>query len=188
MAGLIEHIESYLGEMEEGWTNDPDGSKMPFQMACFPQGPGPDTISFSTLGLSHHKLHTAKTGKEVRLELAMFVPESLRDGPIPSILHQVAMGALNSGRALSRGDVSGPAGPLVPGSAMEALYVGMPVYLPDEFHVFEEHGKSIVIAWLIPISVREADFIQRQGWDAFEDRLVEEDPDLTDIYRPSMAI
>jgi Suppressor of fused protein (SUFU). len=47
---------------------------------------------------------------------------------------------------------------------------------------------SVVVAWLIPISVREARYVAEHGWSDFEDRLVEADPDLTDIYRESLPL
>lgn len=118
----------------------------------------------------------------------MVVPESLTAGPVPSLLHQVAMNALAQQSALLRGDVLGPQGPILPESSMEAFYVGMPVYFPDDFSTCEEQGRTIVIAWLIPISRTEADFVFNHGWSAFEDQLVDHDPDLTDPLRPSLQL
>ncbi|WP_284753254.1 hypothetical protein [Arthrobacter sp. efr-133-R2A-120] len=48
--GLIEHFEQVLGQIEVGWRDDADGRGMPFQIVRFPQGSGPGTISFTTLG------------------------------------------------------------------------------------------------------------------------------------------
>jgi hypothetical protein len=98
------------------------------------------------------------------------------------------MEALNGNRALLRGEVLGPQGPLLPGSLMEALYVGIPVYFPDEFGSCAVGGDSVVIAWLIPISKSEATYVADHGWPAFEKRLVEIDPDLTDVFRSSMNL
>ena len=186
MAGLIDHLERFLGPIELGWTHDADNVEMPFQVVRFGQGSGPGTVSFSTLGLSRYGLPSSTSGREIRHELLMIMPDSLRDGPVPSLLHQVGMDVLTTERPLLRGDVIGPKGPLVPGSSMEALYVGIPVYFPDEFGACQEDGHSVVIAWLIPISAQEAAYVGRQGWEAFEDRLVEADPDLTDVYRASL--
>ena len=52
---------------------------------------------------------------------------------MPGILQQVGLGVLAAERPLLRGEVVGPNGPLLPGSAMEAFYLALPVYLPDEF-------------------------------------------------------
>lgn len=188
MSGLVEHLERFLGPIEVGWSCDPDGIEMPFKIVRFSYGSGPGTVSFCTLGLSRYGLRSTTSGREIRHEFLMVLPDSLRDGPAPSVLHQVGMDVLVSNRALLRGDVLGPQGPLFPGSSMEALYVGMPVYFPDEFASCREEEDAVVIAWLIPISAREANYVARLGWDSFEDRLVEADPDLTDVYRRSLAI
>ena len=71
---------------------------------------------------------------------------------------------------------------------MEALYVGIPVYLPEAFATFKrEDGDTSVVAWLVPISAAEARFVDRRGWEAFEDELVKHDPDLSDPHRPSIV-
>jgi hypothetical protein len=62
---------------------------------------------------------------------------------------------------------------------MEALYAAVPVYLPDEFGQFGD----VVIVWLVPVSRSEADFVFVRGWPAFEERLIDIDPDLTDVDR-----
>lgn len=185
---LVEHLERYLGAIDVGWKTDADGSALPFQVVRYTRGAGPDTVAFSTLGLSRFGLRSPTSGREIRHELLMVVPESLKDGPVPGLLQQVGMGALKSGRALLRGDLIGPHGPLFPGSSMEALYVAMPAYFPDEFASCVEDGQAVAIAWLIPVSVTEAKYLAVHGWDAFEDRLVERDPDLTDVYRASLRL
>jgi hypothetical protein len=107
----------------------------------------------------------------------MFVPNRLKDGPVPGLLQEVAAAVLESGSALLRGDVLGPKGPLFAMSSMEALHAAIPVYLPDEFASCEtEDGAQVVIVWLVPISRTEAEYIHLHGWDAFEERLVEVDP------------
>lgn len=71
---------------------------------------------------------------------------------------------------------------------MEALYVAMPAYLPDKFTSCTEETRPIAIAWLVPISASEAEYVATRGWDEFEDRLVELDPDLTDLHRAPMTL
>jgi suppressor of fused protein SUFU len=188
MPGLIDHLEGVLGPIQEGWSDGPDGVRMPFQIVRFDVGSGPGTISFSTLGLNRHPLSSVTSGREIRHEILMVVPESLRKGSVPSLLLQAGKTALANGSALLRGDVLGPQGPLVAGSSMEALYVSIPVYWPDSFATCVEDGKDVVIAWLIPISSSEAEYVSQYGWNAFEDRLAEADPDLTDIFRTPIKL
>lgn len=186
--GLIEHFEEVLGQIELGWSVDADGRRIPFQIVRFPLGSGPGTISFATLGLGRHPLRSPNSAVEIRHELLMLAPESLRDGVLPSLIQQVGEETVHSQRPLLRGDVIGPRGPLIQGSQMEALYVTQPVYFPDEFATCREEYGAVVIAWLVPISASEAHYILHHGWSDFEDRLVEQDPDLTDFGRPPVIL
>jgi hypothetical protein len=183
---VLGHFEAFLGEIELGWSRDADGHDMPFQVVRFPRGSGDGTITFATLGLSRYPQRSA-SGKTIRQELLMIVPESLRTGPVPGLLQQAGMETLTAARPLLRGDVIGPRGKLVSGSRMEALYVSLPVYFPDDFAVYQGE-EPIMIAWLVPISAREAEYLSTRGWRAFEDRLTESDPDLTDIYRSTLPV
>ncbi len=180
--GLVGHLERFLGEIELGWSKDADGFNLPFQVVRFTPGVLSGCSVFSTLGLSSTPLPSRRSGKPVRHEFMMIVPERLREGPVPGLLQQVGLDVLASGSALLRGDVVGPRGPLFSMSTMEALYAAIPVYLPDEFGQFE----NVVIVWLVPVSRSEADFVASRGWPAFEDRLVDVDPDLTDVDRMPM--
>lgn len=178
-AGLVEHLERFLGEVDVGWSKDADGFGLPFQVVRFAPGAMARCAVFSTLGLSTTPLRSRHSGKSIRHEFMMIVPERLSEGPVPGLLQQVGLDVVASGSALLRGDVLGPRGPLFAMSKMEALYAAIPVYLPDEFGQFED----VVIVWLVPVSRSEADFVATRGWPAFERRLIDVDPDLTDVDR-----
>jgi hypothetical protein len=184
---LVEHLERYLGEIEAGWSRDADGDELPFQVVRLPKGSGQGTVSFATLGLSRHPLRSA-SGKEIRQELLMIVPDRLRDGPIPALLQQIGTEMLTAASPLLRGEVIGPRGELVAGSSMEAIYVAIPVYFPDDFAVYEQDGAGIVVTWLVPISAGEVRYVREHGWRAFEDRLAESDPDLTNVFRAPLPV
>jgi hypothetical protein len=181
-AGLVEHLESFLGEIEVGWSKDADGFELPFQVVRFTPGALSGCVVFSTLGLSVTSLPSRRSGERIRHEFIMIVPERLREGPVPGLLQQVGLDVLASGSAVLRGDVLGPRGPLFEMSMMEALYAAIPVYLPDEFGQF----RDVVIAWLVPVARSEADYVAVHGWGAFEERLIDVDPDLTAIDRIPM--
>ncbi len=71
---------------------------------------------------------------------------------------------------------------------MEALYVAIPVYFPDASQLYEPvEGDPIVLAWLVPVTATEARFAKEHGYDAFEDLLVEKDPDLRDLGRAAIV-
>jgi len=99
----------------------------------------------------------------------------------------VAHDLLDSHRALLRGEVVGPAGPIVPGSVLEAYYCAIPVYFSDSLATFRRTVPGTVIVWLVPISHAEAHYVWQHGWSQFEDLLVAHDPDLLDVMRPSLV-
>ncbi|CAM4210760.1 hypothetical protein PAEN110709_01745 [Paenibacillus endophyticus] len=86
--------------------------------------------------------------------------------------------------AYLRGDIIGPFGTLFEGTELVALYVTTPVYFPDSFHTYDTTNDiSIVQAWLVPITLNEASYVKENGWEAFEDKLEELDPDLKNYKR-----
>jgi hypothetical protein len=99
------------------------------------------------------------------------------------------METIERGYAYLRGDVIGPRPAFTPGSLLTALYVALPVYFPDEFAVCNSRTLGpIVIFWLVPITSREAEFVRKNGWRAFEKRLIETQPDVVDTRRPELHL
>lgn len=180
---LVKHLEAHLGTILHGWSLDADGDTIPFQIVELSGGKEPSVHTYSTLGLSNHPLQSRVSNKEIRCELVMVA----RNGSdaIPGILQQVGKGLIQEG-ALLRGDVIGPRNPLINGSSMSALYASIPVYFPDSFATCDSAQGPIVFIWLIPIAQKEAFYIQKNGWSAFEKLLVGCDPDLSDLFRNSV--
>ena len=54
MAGVVDHLEQHLGEIEGGWSVDADGRPVPFQIVRCPASGLEGCVAFSTLGLSDH--------------------------------------------------------------------------------------------------------------------------------------
>jgi hypothetical protein len=187
MNSVIEHFERQLEAIQGGWSVDPDGNEMPFQIVRFARGSGDGTIAFATLGLGRYPLLSPTTGRTIRQEFLLLASADLVNEPFPSLLQEVGEEAVRGGRAFLRGDLVGPRGPLIPKSHLEALYVTVPVYFPDEFATCDSADVPVVIAWLVPVTVAEARYIDSEGWEAFEDRLVEQDPDLVDFGRKSIV-
>jgi hypothetical protein len=161
---------------------------MHFQIAKFSPPGLPNVSAFATLGLSHHPLTSSRSGKTIRLELLVLTEGSGAERWMPSLLQQLGNAAIENRSAPLRGDVLGPGGPVIPGAEMTAFYVTSPMYFPDEFATCKSDSAPTAIAWMVPISTREADLIARIGWQAFEDILVSQDPPATNWHRQPMEL
>jgi hypothetical protein len=62
------------------------------------------------------------------------------------------------------------------------------VYLPPEFAVCDTGTTTVLMTWLVPITDTEASYVSTRGWPAFEDALLAEDPDLTDLSRRPVTV
>jgi suppressor of fused protein SUFU len=185
--GLVEHLERHLGEIGGGWQTDPDGAPMPFQVVEYTPGKIDDAVIYSTLGLSEFELASPVSDNRFRIELMMVVPAKLRGGPVPGILLEAGRLVTERGEVPRIGDLFRNVPVLGEISTMETLYVGRPLYFPAEFAGFQGGGTGVSIVWLLPVSSAEADFIEAQGWQAFEKLMYDrEDLDPVDFDRPSI--
>lgn len=116
----------------------------------------------------------------------MLAPPALRHDVVVSLLLQVGLMALTNERALLRGEVIGPAGPITEGSRLMSFYITSPVYFPDELATYAGPAGQVVVPWLVPVSDAEA--VARAGWEALENEFVLRDPDLVDLHRPPMQV
>ena len=121
MPNLIEHLEGFLGPIEEGWKSDAG-----FSVARFTRGPFPDTVTFSTIGVSHHGMGIARSGNPIKHEFHIVVRNRFGRSNLQSILFDVAQDVLKDHVPVLRGDVIGPRGPIV-GTRMQALHAWSPV-------------------------------------------------------------
>jgi hypothetical protein len=151
----------------------------------FPDRPEPGVVTYSTLGLSKQAL-AMPGGREVRQELVFAAHDRYPADAIASFLLSFAE-YIRSRRALLRGDVVGPADPIIPGAPMTAVYASLPVVWPDGFATDRASTPPTVLVWLIPLRSEEAAQVKTGGWNAFEDRLEASDPDLFDLDRPAVG-
>src|ERR1700712_759994 len=123
---LLEHYEAALGESDGAWSESADGERLLFKVLRFTNAPMPGAVTFATLGLSDMRL-ALPGGRDMRQELVFSCYETFGDASVPALLHAVGAELLREGRALPRGEGLGPAGPLLPGTSLTALYVSVPV-------------------------------------------------------------
>lgn len=187
---LIDHLESHCGAIEGGRSTCADGSSQPFQVVQLPRGPVPGSCVLSTLGLSHHVMHSPLTGKRQRIELVMLFRASEGARNLPGVMQQVGAEALRDHHGLSRGDVVGPWGPLREGASTEALFITAPTYFHERFAVYtpDDGSLPVAMAWLVPITAAEAAFVRHVGWERFEAELESQKPDLLDLERRAIHL
>lgn len=180
--GIVAHFEALLGPVRSGWMSTPTGERMPFQVVRYSRGADVGSLAYSSLGFSRHRLD--RDGTPVRQELLVLTTPGLPVEYVLTVMTQATDAVLAEGRALRRGEVLGPVPPPVPGSAMAALYVALPVYFPDDFATCRPDGAAPVeVLWMVPVTDGEAAFVREQGWETFEEVLAAQDPDLVDVYR-----
>jgi len=179
---LYEHMETNLGPIAQGW-GPPQGSSFGIQVSLFEHTPEAGINTFCTLGLSNYVLAIGQ--KQVRQELLFGVPSTYSADSIASFLMTFAESVAASQNGLLRGEVVEGL-PLIEGVAATGIYAAIPVFWPDELHVFEISSPKTVFVWLLPIGREEAEVIASKGWNYFEDYLEEAEVDFWDLDRPSL--
>ncbi len=177
--GLLEHLQGHLGEIAGSWDTDPDGNELPFHIVHYAGIAPGGTEVFSTLGLSDYEL--GEHGD--RIELLMIAPVGLTAGTIPPVLHHAGLLPIDADAVPELGDTYLAVEQLGEISPMDALYVGRPLYQPAGFNPFDGETGRVVFWWLIPIYDIEADFVESEGWEAFERLMWDLDVDPTDFTR-----
>jgi hypothetical protein len=176
---LPSHYERCLGPILKGWSDD--GQTHGVQVVLFENQPQEGIQTLATLGLSTHELEL-RPGKTIRQELLISVNEHCNPNEIAGLLISLAELVLKRGRALLRGEVIGPASAVVPGSALNAVFVTNPSPLPEDLLTFHSVPPT-VFAYLIPVAAAEAALILSRGWRWFEGELEAQDPDIWDLSR-----
>ena len=177
--GLTEHVEEYLGAIVGEWDADPDGNELPFRIVHYEGKAPPGTEIFSTLGLSDYEL----SERGDRIELIMIAPDRLTAGTVPPILVAAGELPIEADEVPQVGDTFRSIEPLREVSPMDCLYVGRPLYQPPELNQFDGGDGDVLFLWLVPVYEVEADFIDAEGWQAFEQLMWDLDVDPTDFTR-----
>jgi hypothetical protein len=177
--GLVDHVEAHLGVIAGEWDTDPGGNELPFRIVHYEGKAPPGTEIFSTLGLSDYDL----SDTEARIELLMIAPARLTPGAIPPILVSAGELPIEVDDVPHVGDTFRSIDALREVSPMDCLYVGRPLYLPPDLNPFDNGETEVLFLWLIPVYDHEADFVDAEGWEAFERLMWDLDVDPTDFTR-----
>ncbi len=185
VAPLIQHFENHLGLIARGSRYKSDKAPL-VQIIVFENQPVPEAITFSTLGLSKHLL-LYRPGEYTRQELITCTYKGANASRLEAITLVLAEDVLEHHYAAVRGTVNSPSGPICPGSSLEAFYFATPIAYPEGFDVFKESEPPTYLYWAIPVTVAEAQFVRVNGGNAFEDMLLNLEPDLLDLNRASIV-
>lgn len=182
---LIEHIESYLGKISEGWKDN--NSDIGLQVVAFREAPALAQTVYMTIGLSRHEFAIGDK-KRVRQELVLPVQDTTPPTTIVSWLFTICETILKHHVGVLRGQVlrlSAEAAQIV---GFDAAYCAIPVFSDIDigFATFRDSDPPTVIVWVIPIFASEADFVEANGWSAFEDLLESRNPDLLSLKRDAI--
>jgi hypothetical protein len=189
MSKLVSHLELFLGNVVHAWDQVPGLAGSGVQIAQHDSVDRGAGLVLSTLGLSRYALRSASSGKIIHHELLFFANRPDEPRNLPAVLSQIVELTIKGSRAILKGDIIGPAGPLLTGSRMEALFATLPILLPPEFASAEDDdGRGVAMVWLLPITRKEAIWAQTHGWEAFEEELDRETPDGLDWFREEMTL
>ncbi|MFJ0824774.1 suppressor of fused domain protein [Bordetella bronchiseptica] len=156
-------------------------------MLAVDDSPDDGLVSYSTLGLFDLELrHDDGQPMATRVELCADMPEDLQSWA--NVLATAAFGLMRSGQAVMPGSVLPDCvAEYYPDATVPHLYLCVPFSWQDgEFPRCDADG--LLVNWLqaVPISETERQFIETAGLDAFEDELLEADPDIYDLSRPAV--
>lgn len=178
--GLIRHMERYLGPIDYGWSS-PQGPQG-IQAVRFLGQPHEGATTYTTLGMSQRVLPMPKNRK-VRQELLIFAEKGYPGKELASFLLTFCEYVMSQKQALLRGDVVGPASPLIPDVRCNSVYASIPVMHADGLATYEGSKPATVFVWLVPLLDVEASYIRSNGWSRFEDILEAKNPDFGNLNR-----
>jgi len=183
------HYGKHLGlPIKEHTVHIPD---FHFDIMTIPGAPYEEGKVVATVGLAKH----------IGQELLLACHSDQFHHELVTLLAVVGKEQAVSGARMIRGQVKGPAGPLVTWGTTEALYVRSPVCFGRDFEpLILADGSHVHFLWLVPIHVREAEWIAANDTEMwregavlrskflFEDLLLAQGPDLLDFSRPEMEL
>lgn len=177
---IIEHVERHFGQIQEGWKDN--NSNLNLQIVLFKNTPSDTVSTFLSLGMSKEVLKLNEQ-KNVRQELVCSVYSMAISSSIVSCLMSICEAILERKQAVLRGEVITLSTKLAEKIGFSAVYCTIPVFFDDEFCTYNGTIPPTVMVWVIPIHGSEADYIDANGWESFEDLLEEKDPDLCSLER-----
>jgi antitoxin YqcF len=177
---LPEHYECELGQIVRGWSDNRETHGI--QVVSFNSQPEPHVTTFATLGLSKH-IFGKSSDRQIRQEILISANDNFSPDKVAGLLLSIAEMVLKRETVLLRGEVIGPASPIIEGSRLDAIYVTNPSPFRNTLVNFSSALPSTIFAYLVPITSIEASQILVKGWRWFEHELEAENPDIWNLHR-----
>ncbi len=182
---LADHIEDFLGPIQDRYTKADDGEILPFQVVHCPRGIE-GLRAFCTVGLSDFPLEFR--ARHILQELMIVVLHKFGLQNIPSLLQQLGRRALERRAAFAPGDIINAPAELFPGKPFAALYTTSPGFMPEEFIAYNTgDGANIIFSILLPITPAEEKYVALHGFEKFDHLFIESEIDMLDLDRPSIV-
>ena len=177
-SNMINHVEKYIGTISHGSKSD-SGSQYKLNIAAIPSSHNSDLKTYITLGLSKHDLNYKS-----RFEILFVCSLKYDENQIFPFLRWLAETIIENKKILLRGQVIYLPRSIVDSTKMDALYVSAPFYFDDDFQVCYGEHYNTVFPLLVPLYKQEAELVEKKGWNAFEQFLLDNEVDnLSDMNR-----
>jgi hypothetical protein len=178
-----DHYESHLGIMDPSaghWKwNRADG--VPLQVIAFQNQPKAGAKTLCTLGVSRHTLHSI--AGHVRQELILATWEQYVCPELAATLAIIGGKVLDAHVSVEFGQVFGPAGPLIPGSNLEAILCVRPEGFSTDLSVCLKTEPATELVMLVPITCEEVAEVENTGAEDLLLKWKRDGIDLLDLNR-----
>jgi len=145
------------------------------------------TYTATSLGLLWHSLQF-EDGRIAHQEVMMSVKQPEAEEDVIELLWRLTTHALETGQAFDLGEFYSMPETVFGQYGFTGVYVTAPFYFDETFFVhtgdasFEEPDHVLPV-WFVPIFKSEADYLEQQGIEAFEEKLFETEDELLDLTR-----
>lgn len=181
------YIEEQLGPIAVSITAA-DGQQRPaaFSIETIFDQPCDGARTCVTVGLSDVPLRRAGGGLD-RLEILFCAYDEFINDEILEWLFSIGERLLESQESAHLGMVWPLERSIVKQSALDCGCFYQPVYFPETMHGIDAMDPPLIFSWLIPITSKEAAFIDTSGIKKFDALFAKHDPDLLDLRRKSLV-
>jgi len=182
---LLDHIEEFLGPIQDKYTHAEDGQLLSFQVLHCPRGIE-GLRAFCTAGLSDFPLEFRN--RHILQELMIVVLYKFAVQNIPALLQQLGRRALERRAAFAPGDIVNAPGELFSDKPFTALYTTSPGFMPEEFITYNTgDGDNILFSIMLPITPAEEKYVALHGFEKFDQLFIDSGIDMLDLDRPSIV-